>query len=154
MTTSQLVRDDPAALLAVMNAITSISGFTRPPPSSGGGGGNAAFALGPPAPPPPPDPPPPQNQTASSIWDPHLGPSENANYPLSEAIETALQFRGVFGTFSHQHAAQTLILPVFRVEGGSPDQGRPGRLDAAFLFDADSSHPGFPVRVHRAHVPG
>ena len=157
VTTSQLVRDDPAALLAVLGVVTNgSSGFTRPrqPPSGGGGGGGALFALAPSLPPPSPAPAPPQSQNASSVWDPHLGQSENANHPLSEAIETAFQFRGVFGTFSHQHPVQTLILPVFRVDGGSADQGRPGRLDAAFLFDADSSHPGFPVRVHRAHVPG
>ncbi len=160
--TSQLVRDDPAALLAALNVVTNgVSGFTRPPPPSGGGGsggsgsgGNALFATAPPAP-PPPDPEPPQTPPSSSVWDPHIGLSENANYPISEAIETAFQFRGVFGTYSHQHVAQTSILPVFRVEGGgSPDHGRPGRLDAAFLFAANSDHPGWPVRVHRAHVPG
>jgi type II secretory pathway pseudopilin PulG len=154
MATSQLVRDDPAALLAAMHAVTSTSGFTRPPPPSGGGGGNAMFAVAPPVLPPPPAPEPPQTPPTSSVWDPHIGQSENTNYPLSEAIETALQFRGVLGTFSHQHAVQTPILPVFRVDGGTVDNGRPGRLDAAFLVAANADHPGWPVRVHRAHVPG
>src|SRR4029079_1280660 len=53
-----------------------------------------------------------------------------------------------------QHPARPLPPPVFRAGCGWADRGRRGRLDAAFLFDADSSHPGFPVRVHRAHVPG
>jgi hypothetical protein len=154
-THAQLVRDDPAALLTVEAAIMNgTAGQIRQPtsPNGGGsGGGGNAFVSAPPAPPPPAASP---QANVSAIWDPHLGKSENDNYPMSEALETALQFRGVFGTFSHQHPAGTPILPCFRVATGSPDVGRPGRLDAAFLVAANADHPGWPVRVHRAHVPG
>lgn len=153
----QLVRDDPAALLRALDVVTQ--GQSRP------------GADNPPAPPPPPPPPPPGGGgsalsvapasapavapvAASSAWDPRLGAGENGDYPLSEAIETALQFRGVFGTFSHAHPIRTRVCPVFTAMLGGPDEGRPGRLDAAFLFDAIPTSLGWPVRVHRAHTPG
>jgi uncharacterized membrane protein YgcG len=99
-----------------------------------------------------------QQYAGSSQWDPRLGKNENVNppTPLSDAIASGLQFRGVFGTYSHPHPAGTPILPVFMTSyvPGEPDEGRPGRLDVAFLVDASPAHLGWPVRVHRSHIPG
>lgn len=156
--TGQLVRDDPAALLDALFGATG--GLTVPtmddppqPPGPTGPSGGMALSIAPPSPAPPP-PPAPQSQSASSGWDPRIGQGENDDFPVSEATEAAFQFRGVFGTFSHEQKSGTLVLPVFTAELGSPDEGRPGRLDAAFLFDATPTSLGWPVRVHRAHAPG
>jgi hypothetical protein len=144
----QLVRDDPNGLIRALEAaMLGVVPHADPPPPPAP---NAA----PPPPPPPPAPAPPASQAGASVWDPRIGKGENDDYPLSEAIETALQFRGVFGTFSHAHAARTRILPVFAVNLGGPDEGRPGRLDAAYLLDASPAGLGWPVIVHRAHTPG
>jgi hypothetical protein len=149
----QLVRDDPAALLRALEVVTQ--GQSRPgadnpptPPAPSGGAAPASAAV------PSPNSLPAAPTALSSAWDPRLGASENTDYPLSEAIETALQFRGVFGTFSHQHPVRTRVYPVFSVALAGPDEGRPGRLDAAFLFDASPTGLGWPVNVHRAHTPG
>jgi hypothetical protein len=152
--TGQLVRDDPDALVRAVGGITG--GLTVPnlpppgPPQPGNGPGGQAQASV--ALPPPPSSP--QSQYGASTWDPRIGQGENDDYPVSEAVEALFQFRGVFGTFSHAQESGTLVLPVFRTEVNTPDEGRPGRLDFAFLFDAIPSSLGWPVRVHRAHIPG
>ncbi|MFN0007718.1 MAG: hypothetical protein ACKVXR_07405 [Planctomycetota bacterium] len=154
----QLVRDDPAALIRALFGATG--GLTVPrmddpqqPPGPSGPSGGMALSIA--APPSAPSPTPPsQSQTGMSTWDPRIGQGENDDYPVSEAIETAFQFRGVFGTFSHEHKSGTLVLPVFKAALGGADEGRPGRLDSAFLFDANPTSLGWPVRVHRAHAPG
>jgi hypothetical protein len=97
-------------------------------------------------------------QSYSSQWDPRMGKPDSpwsaaSTAPLSEAISSALQFRGVFGTYTHKHDTGTLILPVFMTQNLGVDAGRPGRLDTAFLVGARPDHPGWPVRVHRAIIP-
>jgi hypothetical protein len=92
-------------------------------------------------------------------WDPRIGASESpwsaqSTAPLSEAVSTALQFRGVFGTYTHDHPAGTPVLPVFTTAMSDADGGRPGRLDVAFLVGSQPNHIGWPVRVHRSFIPG
>ncbi|MBL8861301.1 MAG: hypothetical protein JNK02_04735 [Planctomycetes bacterium] len=169
----QLVRDDPDALLAVHRTLTLNRQLDARPPQPGGGGGGgpggggfgapSSALLAPPEPAVLPEPVPAAVaarpsalQTYSSTqWDPRVGENENAavDFPLSRAVETWFQFRGVFGTFSHDHPAGTPILPVFEVDARDVFGGRPGRLDAVFLVGADPSHPGWPLVIHRAHTP-
>ena len=148
---AHLVRDDPAALLNALRAIVDSQAPGRLDRDDGGGGGGGgggamnAFLSAPRT----PAPAAPAIQAApSAVWDPRIGKSENDAFPLSEAIETAFQFRGVFGTYSHRQAAGTKILPVFQTA-----PGKPGRLDAAFLVGANPDHVGWPVTVHRSHFP-
>lgn len=182
-TFAQLVRDDPNALIQALNTVFFGSpgdGSTIPPPppplnpppgnggglghGGGAGGGSNVFemqssdgssftAL---ASPPPSAGPIAQVQTASPQWDPRIGKNENLNppTPLSDAIATGLQFRGVFGTFSHQHPAGTPVLPVFMTTYATADEGRPGPLDVAYLVGSSPEHIGWPVRVQRSHIPG
>ena len=85
---AQLVRDDPAALGAVQTAIAGVPPGGWQPPAPGGGGGSGHDGLAaPPAPPAGPAEPRPQTATSSSVWDPHIGKSENENFPMSEAID-------------------------------------------------------------------
>ena len=151
VSTGQLVRDDPAALMAALWGATgglTVPNMGDPPPPQDSGAGGMAFSMA-----TPPAPIAQGSQSGSTGWDPRIGVGENDDYPISHSIETAFQFRGVFGTFSHTHESGTYVLPVFVAELGGPDEGRPGRLDAAFLFDSTPTSLGWPVRVHRAHAP-
>jgi hypothetical protein len=160
----QLVRDELGALGDLYRALTlreaGISAGVTPPLPGGGdnpggpvehmlaaSGGSvsmiAAFAE-------------PAQAQGGPDWSPVIGDNENTDYVISEAAASRFQFRGVFGTFSHQHPANTMIVPVFETYGEEIyglDRGRPGRLDAAFLVDPSVQSLGFPVRVHRAHIP-
>ncbi|MCK6447994.1 MAG: hypothetical protein L6Q99_16495 [Planctomycetes bacterium] len=177
-----LVRNSPAAINALSLALIhdlNGDGDTRPKPPSGGGGpsqkssppgssaSNAAPGSGPGAGPGSglgadalvflePEPASiaaaPQS-SGGSDWLPYLGVAEDLDYPLTRAAREAFQFRGVLGTYPHKHSAGTLVLPVWRVDSSVYSPGRPGRLDAAFLMDADPTDPGWPVRIHHAHVP-
>lgn len=159
----QLVRDDPAALLALYNVLVNgqppvIPGGVGSPggggPGGGGGGGgpNAepmiakSMARAAPAP---------QTATPTGAWDPRIGKNENTTdtWAISRAVETTFQFRGVFGTYSHKHTNGAVILPVFRGPVADFDGGRPGRMDAIFLSTGSPDHPGWPLRVHRSYVP-
>ncbi len=161
----QLVRDDPDALLvglySVLTRGTPVDvGNPQPPPGGGGGSGNFEFVATP-APaaalePTPPAPAPAFAQSyAPTQWDPRIGENENtaADFPMTRAVETWFQFRGVFGTWSHTHPAGTLVHPVFEVQERGDTGGVPGRLDAVFLVGSDPTHPGWPLVVHRAHRP-
>ncbi|HKX45780.1 MAG TPA: hypothetical protein VJP77_03695, partial [Planctomycetota bacterium] len=89
-------------------------------------------------------------------WQPELGEPEDDDWPLTRAVRTTFQFRGVLDTYSHAHGAGTPILPVFSVPDPSPanpQQGWPGRFDFVFLLDGTPSDPGFPAEVHRAVRP-
>lgn len=160
MARGQLVRDDPFAL--VDNVYKILVGQRQldasPPTTPGGGGGGggtgggAAMIVATPEPAPVAAAP----QTyASPQWDPRVGENENAaeDAPLSRAVETWFQFRGVFGTFSHKHPSGTLVHPVFEVLPNDVSGGRPGRLDPVFLVGSNPSHPGWPLTIHRAHTP-
>lgn len=89
----------------------------------------------------------------SPNWEPRIGKTTNKDFPLSDAASSRFQFRGVFGTFTHQHNAGLEVLPVFALNERGISGGRPGAMDAAFLVGANSDHPGWPVRVHHAHRP-
>jgi len=156
----QLVRDEPAALQRVYEAIVDDGdGEVRvePPPDQGGGGpagivkqigqGSSTFAkqsasTG-------------GSQAGGAMWDPRLGVQENTGdrHPISRAVESRFRFRGVLGTYSHLQPAGTVILPVVDMPERGPDLGRPGRRDAVFLSGPSPDHPGWPLLVHRAHIP-
>ncbi len=166
---AQLVRDDPDALGLLYAALTRGVRLDAnpqppgpPPPPGGGGGGGVGGGGGgavlgllePPAAGPSPPPLAPQTY-ATSQWDPRFGRNENvgADFPISRSAETRFQFRGVLGTWSHTHPANTPIHPVFEVDSKDVSGGRPGRQDAVFLVGSDPTHVGWPLIVHRAHVP-
>lgn len=162
---NQLVRSDPVFLERCRERVI---GDPRgdagppppPPPSPGPQAPNSAAppsSLGPPGPTAPLAPwtPPPatQNPYVPAQWTPYLGTDEDIDAPVTRAARTSLQFRGVFGTYSHAHQRNTLVHPVWRVDGGDVNSGHPGHGDAAFLVDASPSDPGWPLVVHRAYRP-
>lgn len=175
----QLVRDEWEALNRLWNVLVNYGDVaadppgvppTQPTPPGGGGGGTGGGGAGGMAVLSDEPAPPAELASASKVvpaaapasaqygsnWEPRIGKSEidpNA-FPLSDAALAQFQFRGVLGTFTHEHPVGTLVLPVFAVHAGPYANGRPGRLDAAFLVGADSDHPGWPVTVHRAQQPG
>ncbi len=93
--------------------------------------------------------PSPQGSNAG-VWFPTLGVEEDLQWPLTRAVRTAFQFRGVLGTASHSHPANTLILPVFRVWSNqyNPDNANPGRLDSVTFLGEDPRDLGFEGEVH------
>ncbi|MEM9378840.1 MAG: hypothetical protein AAGB93_02745 [Planctomycetota bacterium] len=92
---------------------------------------------------------------AGAEWDPVRGVDPNLDLPLSQAVASTLHFRGVLGTHSGSHPAGTPVLPVVEIGVNDFDfeQGRPGANDAVFVVDGDLNALGFPVTVHRAHLP-
>lgn len=90
---------------------------------------------------------------AGAYWDYDLGEAEDDDLPVTQATRSALQFRGVLGTYSHEHGAGTLVLPVWKTTSGGLTRGRPGRLDWVMLFDDDVTLPGWPARFHFTHRP-
>ncbi len=101
--------------------------------------------------------------TTGSYWNEEVGKPETYEGPITRAARSFLQFRGVFGTFSHPHASGTPIVPVVRIfrRAGSasgtsqaePDAGRPGCDDAIFFVEQDPVLLGNPARVQRAYLP-
>lgn len=158
----QLVRDDPGALdIAQQRATGSRPPVdpddpTQPPSPGGGGAGDSsappptsvlAAAAAPPAAPP-------AAAVIGSQWQPILGEEQDTDYPITRAVREGFQFRGVHGTFSHDHAASTPVLPVFRmIDEYGPDGGRPGKHDPIFLMDANFNSIGWPLTVYRGHRP-
>ena len=171
---NQLVRSDPTFLTILGNALAgglAGGGDVTPPPPGGGGGGTPPSEGGGGTSSPPGTGPgilfpmassaassPPPTSSAPMVlgpyWENVVGVEEYDEWPLSLAIQTQFQFRGVLGTFSHKQPAGTLVLPVLRMQDGGPESGWPGRLDRAFLMDYDPTAPGWPVTVHRAYRPG
>ena len=159
----QLVRDDPDALINGVYAVLTLNRqlrLTDPQPGGGGGGGGGGSQeeLAKVAPAFEPKPAAAALTSAQtytiSQWDPRIGENENLaeDFPLSRAVETWFQFRGVSGTWSHSHKAGTLVHPVFEVEPRDVSGGRPGRLDAIFLASSDPTHPGWPLILQRAYT--
>lgn len=158
-----LVRNAQDAIQALSIALIHdlVGGGDTPAKPPGGGGGGPSQAPGSdleflivPSPRAPPLLRSVQGQTlGGSDWLPYLGEPEDSDYPLTRAAREALQFRGVLGTYSHAHAPGTTVLPVWRVQRFGVHGGRPGRLDSAFLMDADPTDPGWPVRIQHAHFP-
>ncbi len=173
---SQLVRDDPLAIMEARNYATGFRPDVDPDdptqgggggPGGGGGGGSLpGSATGGSA---PPDTPGAlmlsssagpgasssavQQTSAGFTWEPTLGAPEDEDFPLSRAVREVFQHRGVMGTFPHPHASGTPVLPVFRARNGGVDGGKPGKNDAVFLMGADFGHIGWPVTVFRSHRP-
>ena len=162
----QLVRCDPVALKHCRERVIGAPrgngdppqgpggptpGPSISPPQSGGGGAINGFFLSPS--PPAAQPAPPQTPYAPSMWSAYLGTDEDINCPVTRTARTALQFRGVLGTYPHAHQAGTKVHPVWRVYDGDANSGQPGHGDYAFLIDALPSDPGFPLQVHRAYRP-
>lgn len=151
-----LVRNNRVALGAAYNAAVFGSPGGATPPT-----GN--FDPLPPAPSAPPAAPPPPAPTAAPqttaggpggpYWLGEIGQNEFQDRPISRAVSEQLQFRGVFGTYCHAQPGGALVLPAWRVLGGSVDNGLPGRHDAAFLVDADPADLGWPVVIHWTHNP-
>ena len=159
-----LVRNEDAFLQAAKRT-AGLSGGGTPridPPGGGGGGGGGGGDSEPrgPEPDPPPAAPaaPSASQQSGSYWIDDLGSPEDDydGWPLSKAVASVLQFRGVLGTYIHTHSQGTTVVPVWRTYGGGPDSGHPGRLDDAFLVEGAATSPGdpgWPVRVHFARQP-
>ncbi|MDA1264595.1 MAG: hypothetical protein O2816_05905, partial [Planctomycetota bacterium] len=162
----QLVRDHPQALMGVWGTLMGGRGVERdvtgrPAPGGGGGGPGGGGPGGPPhvvqgfgpqlggaAPAPQPTP-----KAYGTVWDPYLGESELAQYPLSRAIWSVYQFRGVLGTHSHAQTGGALVTPVVRFRHQDADAGRIGARDEVFLSGPNADHIGWPLVVHRAHIP-
>lgn len=95
-----------------------------------------------------------QSSASGSYWEPFLGTPDDDSMPITRAVRSVLQHRGVLGTAPQAHAAGTAIVPVFLVnydEGFA--SGTPGRFDQIFVFGPNYDHLGWPVEVHRAHAP-
>jgi hypothetical protein len=135
-------------------------------PGGGGGGGGPGGGVSPVG--GKSAPPASSSAQASGLggayWIETLGAAETSEGPLSRAISSALQFRGVMGTFSHAHPASTPLLPVIRVHRraivvngipspAEPDAGRIGTGDAIFFVESDPSLLGNPAIVQRAYQP-
>ena len=178
----QLVRTEEGALLSAYGAITrrrlsDVDDGTLPVPGGGGGSspgggagpGGGVGPVGDEAPPQAalaaaPSAPEPQSSqsTTGSYWSEEVGLPDASEGPVTRAARSFLQFRGVMGTFSHQHAASTLILPVVRIfrrptnaagAQAEPDAGRPGVDDPVFFVEQDPQLLGNPARVQRAYIP-
>jgi hypothetical protein len=163
----QLVRNEDGGLAAAFSAlthqiITGRDGGQVPTPFVGGGGGGSTGGAGGGSGPPanflgPPSPlAASAQQTTGSYWSEEFGAPEALEGPITRSVSSTLQFRGVLGTYSHAHVANTLVLPVVRVLRrplGQPDAGRPGVDDAVFFVEQDPQLLGNPARVQRAHLP-
>ena len=156
-----LVRCAPDALRAAYTAAVRLTWDDGAPvdppavPPGGGGGGSALFALA-----APPAPAAAAQERDPSLWRDELGEADPLEDPVTRAVRTRIQFRGVFGTNTAQHTLSDMVLPTFRVEeapgkapGAHPDGGVPGALDHAFLLDATPTSLGTPVVVHHAYQP-
>ncbi len=74
-------------------------------------------------------------------------------YPVTRAVASQFQFRGVLGTYSHAHGAGTPVLPVWKTPDIDETAGLPGRFDHVMFLDPDAELPAFPGVVHHAHRP-
>jgi hypothetical protein len=165
----ELVRDDPAALLEARSAAQAdvleedARGSTGGGPTGGGTGGGGAGGGGPtpPAgleldpPPAPPSTPPGPAAVDGAQWHYRIGEEElDAGYVVSRAVKSRFQFRGVLGTYDHDHPQGTAVLPTWWTgDRQDVEAGRPGRFDAITLIDTLPSDPGFPGTVQHAHRP-
>lgn len=151
---NSLVRSDPVWLgHCRARVIGDPRGDLNPPvpPPPGGGGPMMPMLLSPP--PAPPAAASAQVGSNLSAWQTYLGVDEDVDAPVTRTARTALQFRGVLGTYSHAHGQATPVHPVWRVNPGDADSGLPGHGDFAFLIDALPNDPGFPTQIHRAYRP-
>lgn len=155
---NDLVRSDLDAFaqvdLELTGAIPGDLGNSFPPPPGGpdpdgGSSGSALPAIVAPA-------------VAAAVqsqsvvdWSPFMqdgGSAQDEAWPVTHAARTALQFRGVAGTYPLDHPAGTTVVPTFRVSR-KPGEGMPGRHDLVFLYSDAQMALGMPAHVHRAYRP-
>jgi hypothetical protein len=96
---------------------------------------------------------PPASQGGQSYWFYAMGEAEDQDFVVSRAVNSRFQFRGVLGTYVHEHTTGTLVLPVFRARDYDETSGWPGRFDHVMFQTGDAAEPGFPGVVHHAHRP-
>ncbi|MDF1836510.1 MAG: hypothetical protein P1V35_01460, partial [Planctomycetota bacterium] len=93
----------------------------------------------------------PTAQGAGSQWKPQRGEAEELDLPLTNSIADNLRFRGVADTYPQIHAANTAVLPTFRVDQ-RVDQW-PGAQDPIFLTGGLVSSSGMQTNlIHRAYA--
>ena len=95
-------------------------------------------------------------QAGDAFWYPYIGEAEIEveDYPVTRAVASAFQFRGVMGTYSHAHGDEGAeVLPVWKTVDTDETAGFPGRFDHVFLVDEDPSQPAHPAIVQHAHRP-
>ncbi len=94
-------------------------------------------------------------QGGGNYWHDALGEPEVEveDYPITRAIASAFQFRGVFGTYSHSHPAGTPVLPTFKTVETDETGGHPGRFDHVSLIAEIPGYPVEPAVVQHAHQP-
>lgn len=174
-----LVRDEPNALLALQRAVLGgqISGAaegtlpngdgdgdggdtTGGDPTGGTGGTGTAGLLqtgmlgaGPAVTASTPAPRASSAPVAGAFWDYRIGQPTDLELPVTRAVSTQFQFRGVLGTGSQTHGASNPVLPVWQVPDRDLSAGRVGRLDAIYFISDDLTDPGTPARIHFAHRP-
>lgn len=171
----QLVRSDPTALGLLYNICIHpelTDEPVRPDPPGGGGGGAGGGAGGGSGGLPGPgsgsssDPPPVAPsisivsagadsgpQRLGTTWEPRLGEAEDTELPLTRSVASWWEFRGALGTASHSHVQGTEVHPVWTLQPGDVDRGRVGAQDPVFVAPGTQTHPGWPMRIHRAHRP-
>jgi len=134
----QLVRIDPI-MVQLLGALLGTGRLQQvqsqvPGGGGGGGGGGGSGPLPPPAVSPSPAPvasAPQVGQGFANTWTSVLGSPGQGDYPLTDAVQDIMRFRGVADTQAQMHNAGTLVVPVFEVEGGYGQL--PGAGDAVFL---------------------
>jgi hypothetical protein len=172
--TEFLVRDDPTALLdANLAAHAGLvrtgeqedpllpeppggpggGGFQPPGPPRGASASQALLAVVPGAPAAPAALAP--QQVSLAYWHYAMGEPEfeTEAFPVTRAVSSQFQFRGVMGTYSHSHPGGASVLPVFKVLDVDEQAGRPGRFDHVMFLDPDPGLPAFPGVVHHVHRP-
>jgi len=95
----------------------------------------------------------PQGQARSAYWDYVIGQREDTDFLVALAVSSNFQFRGVLGTFAHEHPQGTEVLPVFKAYELDETAGWPGRFDAVTFLSQQPTEPGFPGVVQHAHRP-
>jgi uncharacterized membrane protein YgcG len=161
------LRDDPGAMINAISAplfdgnYQPDGSFPNNPPGSGGGGvgGGGAGGVGSGAggssgtggmlaswQEPEPD-----NQFTRRIG----GPIEDRPALIID-IMRRYQFRGVMGTFDHEHLGGEDLVPVFRTrrpQFATPEAGQIGRLDRVAIMDPTASEAPFWFTVQWATAP-
>ena len=160
-----LVRDDPQVLDLANEAahggvVEDDEPDDLPRPGDGGGTVGQPIVV---APPPASVPSvraaqdesssPPSSEAGSSTWYYGIGERENDDLFVTRSVASHLQFRGVMGTYSHEHPEGAAVVPVFQTRDLDVTAGLPGRFDAVMFLSGDATEPSFPGLVQHAHRP-
>jgi len=95
----------------------------------------------------------PRTQARSAYWDYVIGQREDEDFLVALAVNSNFQFRGVLGTFAHEHPQGVQVLPVFKAYELDETAGWPGRFDAVTFLSQEPTDVGFPGVVQHAHRP-